>query len=122
MGRQGKWAVLDHMKRAIKKLNFLLSFNLRNWRIASILGNASKRPQRRLKSFNDTVGLHGCIEDVEMSDRNRTLQRTRSCASDEDIDQRAEVFIANFRRQLLLERQVSLQIRYNRGNSFTRDY
>ncbi|EEF46789.1 uncharacterized protein LOC8265180 [Ricinus communis] len=122
--RQQNWTVLGHLKKAVKKLNFLLRFNLRGWRIASIVRNVSKRPQLRLKSFNDRLGLHGCIEDLE-SDRSemvKTLQRTRSYASDEDIDQRAEIFIANFRRQLLLERQVSLQVRYYRGNSFTRDY
>ncbi|XP_062078636.1 uncharacterized protein LOC133783114 [Humulus lupulus] len=36
-----------------------------------------------------------------------------------DVDQRAEMFINNFRRQLQMERQVSLQIRYsNRANRF----
>ncbi|KDP33450.1 hypothetical protein JCGZ_07021 [Jatropha curcas] len=120
MGKKN-WTVVGHLKRAVKKLNFLLSFNLRQWRLASILHNASK--SRRRLSFNDRLGLHGCIEDVE-SDQNksvRALQKTRSYASQEDIDQRAEIFISNFRRQLLLERQVSLQIRYNRGNSFIRD-
>ncbi|KAJ9184151.1 hypothetical protein P3X46_007921 [Hevea brasiliensis] len=121
MGRQNR-KVLGHLKKAVKKLKFLLSFNLRRWRLASILNNASKR-QRRL-SFSDRLGLHGCIEDVE-SDQNkwdRVLQRTKSYAYEEDIDQRAEIFIENFRRQLLLERQVSLQLRYYRWNSFTRDY
>ncbi|OAY27569.1 uncharacterized protein LOC110603324 [Manihot esculenta] len=121
MGRKN-WTVLGHLKRAVKKLNFLLSFNLRRWRVASILRNVSRR--RRRLSFNDRLGLHGCIEDVE-SDENkrvRALQRTRSYASEDDIDQRAEIFIENFRRQLLLERQISLQLRYYRGNSFTRDY
>ncbi|EES13938.1 hypothetical protein BDA96_07G156500 [Sorghum bicolor] len=39
---------------------------------------------------------------------------------DDDIDQRAELFIANFYRQLRMERQVSLQLRYVRGNSWDR--
>ncbi|KAJ1268682.1 hypothetical protein BS78_07G153400 [Paspalum vaginatum] len=39
---------------------------------------------------------------------------------DDDIDQRAEMFIANFYRQLRMERQVSLQLRYVRGNSWDR--
>lgn len=114
--------VLGHVKRAVKKLKFLLSFNLRRWRLGSIIHNASKR--RRRLSFNDRLGLHGCIEDVETDENQsvRALQRTRSYASEEDIDQRAEIFIENFRRQLLLEKQVSFQLRYCRGNSFTRDY
>ncbi|XP_062196025.1 uncharacterized protein LOC133899103 [Phragmites australis] len=40
-----------------------------------------------------------------------------SPAGDDDIDRRAEQFIANFHRQLQMERQVSLQLRYIRGNS-----
>jgi hypothetical protein len=43
-----------------------------------------------------------------------------SSAADDDIDQRAEQFIANFYRQLQMERQVSLQLRYVRRNSWDR--
>ncbi|GJN03662.1 hypothetical protein PR202_ga21133 [Eleusine coracana subsp. coracana] len=43
-----------------------------------------------------------------------------STGGDEDIDRRAEEFIANFYRQLQMERQVSLQLRYVRGNSWDR--
>ena len=43
-----------------------------------------------------------------------------SSAGDDDIDQRAEQFIANFYRQLQMERQVSLQLRYVRGDSLDR--
>lgn len=43
-----------------------------------------------------------------------------SSAGDDDVDQRAELFIANFYRQLRMERQVSLQLRYVRGNSWDR--
>ncbi|CAO2202045.1 unnamed protein product [Urochloa humidicola] len=61
----------------------------------------------------------------------QVLTRTSSAASparssssaspgDPDIDQRAEQFIANFYRQLQMERQVSLQLRYVRGNSWDR--
>ncbi|CAO2172989.1 unnamed protein product [Urochloa humidicola] len=48
--------------------------------------------------------------------------RSSSSASpgDPDIDQRAEQFITNFYRQLQMERQVSLQLRYVRGNSWDR--
>ncbi|WCJ30513.1 hypothetical protein M5689_012069 [Euphorbia peplus] len=120
------WKLQRKLKTAVKKLKFLLSFNLRRWRVASILRSISKR-QRRL-SFNDRLGLHGCIEgdDDNRNEFVRTLQRTKSCCSSgddvEDIDRKAEVFIANFHRQLLMERQVSLQVRYYRGNSFSRDY
>ncbi|KAF8704475.1 hypothetical protein HU200_031428 [Digitaria exilis] len=41
-----------------------------------------------------------------------------AAAGDDDIDRRAEQFIANFYKQLQMERQVSLQLRYVRGNSW----
>ncbi|CAL5005948.1 unnamed protein product [Urochloa decumbens] len=59
----------------------------------------------------------------------QVLTRTSSGASpasssgspgDPDIDRRAEQFIANFYKQLQMERQVSLQLRYVRGNSWDR--
>ncbi|KAL6661581.1 hypothetical protein ACP70R_000965 [Stipagrostis hirtigluma subsp. patula] len=54
------------------------------------------------------------------------LTRTSSGGSgspasgDDDINRRADEFIANFYRQLRMERQVSLQLRYVRGNSWDR--
>ncbi|KAK1607633.1 hypothetical protein QYE76_031306 [Lolium multiflorum] len=41
-----------------------------------------------------------------------------SPAGDDDIDRRAELFIANFYRHIQMERQVSLQLRYCRADSF----
>ncbi|KAJ6354844.1 hypothetical protein OIU77_005443 [Salix suchowensis] len=118
MGKQ-RWLALGPLKRAVKKISFLLSF--RKWRLSSILWNASSSSSsgtiRRL-SFNDRIGLHGVIGDVE-SDHQitpvRALERARShgSSSDDDVDKRAEIFIANFRRQLLMERQVSLQLRFS---------
>ncbi|KAE8812570.1 hypothetical protein D1007_10498 [Hordeum vulgare] len=40
-----------------------------------------------------------------------------SPAGDEDIDRRAELFIANFYKHIQMERQVSLQLRYCRDDS-----
>ncbi|KAL9376054.1 hypothetical protein Peur_030174 [Populus x canadensis] len=130
MGKQ-KWSVLGPLKRTVKKIKFLLNF--RKWRLASsVLWNASSSSSssgmiRRL-TFNDRIGLHGVIEDVESDHQSkpvRAIERVRShdgSSSDDDVDKRAEIFITNFRRQLLMERQVSLQLRYYRGNSFGRDY
>ena len=111
------WPLLGHLKKAVKKLRFLLSFNLLQWRLASITGSASTR--RRL-SFNDRQGFHGCIEDEKLDEPGsaKVYQRARSYGSDDDIDRRAEIFIANFRHHLRLERQVSLELRYYRGTSF----
>lgn len=55
---------------------------------------------------------------LSTSSSSRRIERTISCSSEDDIDKRAELFINNFKRQLLMERQVSLQLRYSRGNSF----
>ncbi|KAE9462433.1 hypothetical protein C3L33_05643, partial [Rhododendron williamsianum] len=72
------------------------------------------------------AGLSACTEDLELLDspasgssRGGGISRTTSLqSSEDDIDKRAEMFIANFYRQLKLERQVSLQLRYCRGDSF----
>ncbi|XWS72827.1 hypothetical protein CRYUN_Cryun02cG0073800 [Craigia yunnanensis] len=123
MGREN-WSVMGRLKKAVKKINSLLRLNLTKWRISCFLKTASGRRQRSL-SFNDRLGLHGCIEDGESNQRGsvRALQRVTSYAADDDVDKRAELFISNFRRQLWLERQVSLELRYCRTRSleFDRD-
>lgn len=51
--------------------------------------------------------------------------RYESCEEfEDDVDHRAEIFIENFRRQLRLERQISLQLRLYgvNNNSFETDY
>lgn len=124
-----KWFSLSRLKRAVKKVRFLLSFNLNRWRVASMIGRRSFGTPRRF-SFNDRLGLRDAFDDESGSDdqehnsdsSSRGLQRTISSplSSDQeyDINQRAEMFITNFRRQLQMERQVSLQLRYcNRTNS-----
>ncbi|KAG2699874.1 hypothetical protein I3760_07G208800 [Carya illinoinensis] len=120
MGRDQSWLVLPacgRLKKAVRKLKFFIRLNLRRLRLDSILGCTSNRVRRL--SFNDRWGLlHGrcCIEVIdedEKSDGNCSVigvQRATPCfASDDDIDGRAEIFIANFRRHLRLERQVSLE-------------
>lgn len=69
-----------------------------------------------------------CAEDLELLDSPAAgssrggggISRTTSfpSSSEDDIDKRAEMFIANFYRQLRIERQVSLELRYCRGDSF----
>ncbi|KAL5549104.1 hypothetical protein UlMin_004335 [Ulmus minor] len=118
------WFLLARLRRAVR---LLLNFNLNRWRIASMIGGRSFGQQRRL-SFNDRPGLRACTEDEpaaassEDSGSIRELRRTTSYPSppsdQDDVDQRAEMFIANFRRQLRIERQISLELRYGRENSF----
>uniref|UniRef100_A0A7N0RG47 DUF761 domain-containing protein n=1 Tax=Kalanchoe fedtschenkoi TaxID=63787 RepID=A0A7N0RG47_KALFE len=138
------WSLISRLKRAVKKINFIIKFNVVNrFKIASILGrsrSSSSAKPRRL-SFNDRPGLKAaahfyCSSDEDEgvaassyyasarssssrgSSSSRELHRTTSCPASEDVDKRADAFIANFYRQLRMERQVSLQLRYGRGNSF----
>ncbi|XWS70572.1 hypothetical protein CRYUN_Cryun03dG0058900 [Craigia yunnanensis] len=117
MGREN-WSVRGRFKKAVKKISSLLRLNLTKWRISCFLKSASARRRQSL-SFNDRLGLHACIEDEESNERGsvRVLQRVTSYAADDDVDKRAELFITNFRRQLWLERQVSLKLRYCRTRS-----
>ncbi|KAK8597398.1 hypothetical protein V6N13_094810 [Hibiscus sabdariffa] len=113
MGRE-KWSVIGRLKKAVKQINSLLCLNLTKWRLACFL-----KSRRRLSlSFNDRIGLPGCIQDEDESSE-RALHRAASygAVAEDDVDQRAEIFISNFRRQLWLERQVSLEIRYRRSRS-----
>jgi hypothetical protein len=125
MGRESWVEIGRRLKKAVKKFKLLLTCNVRLWCLRSTVGRSSY--SRRL-SFDDRLGLRGCIEDDKLDgDRYHLvptgIQRARSFASDDDIDKRAEIFIANFRRQLRLERQVSLELSYSRsrGSSFKGD-
>ncbi|WJZ84969.1 hypothetical protein VitviT2T_004541 [Vitis vinifera] len=93
----------------------------RTWSALTRVRAAMKKRPRRL-SFNDRPGLIGCVDDdseTEESGLGSRLLRASSCISDQDdVDKRADAFIANFYRQLRLERQVSLELRYRRGKSF----
>ncbi|KAL3532826.1 hypothetical protein ACH5RR_006347 [Cinchona calisaya] len=121
------WTLLGRLRGAVKKIKFLLNFNMNRWKIASIIGTNSSGKIRRL-SFNDRPGIRACLDDdSDMSNdhsagssaRGGQLQRTISYPPDQDdIDKRAEMFIANFYKQLRIERQISLELRYTRGNSF----
>ncbi|KAJ4707700.1 DUF761 domain-containing protein [Melia azedarach] len=114
----------DRLSTSVKKLNFLLCLlKLSKWRLASTCGAAGFSHRSRSWSFNDRLGLENCIADDQESDESnsvRTLQRTKSCVNsgsdDDDINRRADIFIANFRRRLLYEKQVSLELSYRRGN------
>ncbi|KAK8560889.1 hypothetical protein V6N13_026324 [Hibiscus sabdariffa] len=108
------WSLLSRLRRVVKKVKLLLSLDTSRWRVASMLGGASRR-----LSFGDRPGLRACVDDGnESDDCSSRLARTTSYQSEDDVDKRAEMFIANFHRQLQIERQVSLQLKYLRGNSF----
>ncbi|KAM1305346.1 hypothetical protein ACFX2F_022900 [Malus domestica] len=118
-----RWSFLSRLRKAVRKVSFLLNLNVNRWRIVSMIGRTVSS-NHRLMSFNDHPGLKVACGDETSSEEHSgssrgNLQRTISYPSDQDdIDQRAEMFIANFRRQLRVERQISLELRYGRGNSF----
>lgn len=111
-------SLLCRLRKAVKKLRFMMNFSIQSWRLAAMLGRTSSRNLRL--SFNERPGLKACTEDIieESVSSSHGLQRTTSYASEDDVDMRAEAFIANFYRQLRIERQVSLELQYCRGNSF----
>ncbi|XP_073118053.1 uncharacterized protein [Elaeis guineensis] len=121
---------LGRLRRAIQKVKFLLSFNTSRWFLSSLLG--SPAGPRRL-SLKGQPGLLDCAEDYYEVGSSFGLSRTTSSASGvsrttssaseisrtlsdastgDDIDKRAEIFIANFYRHIQMERQVSLELRY----------
>lgn len=103
----------------MKKIKVLLNLDLNRWRLASMIGAASSR--RHQLSFNDRPGLRACMDDTESEGSGHSsmgLRRTISYPSEDDIDKRAEMFIENFHKQLQIERQISLELKYLRGNSF----
>lgn len=144
------YKMLEKLRNAVKKVKILLNINLNIWRLSSILGNGSlSLTRRRTISFNDRPGLRACTDDYDdynssvstndayrqlsgsfsspsptssHSSGSRRIERTTSCPSEDDIDKRAEMFINNFRRRLVMERQASLQLRYLRGNSFDQNF
>uniref|UniRef100_M1BC74 Uncharacterized protein n=1 Tax=Solanum tuberosum TaxID=4113 RepID=M1BC74_SOLTU len=127
------WSLLGKLKRAVKKITFLLNFDINKWKLATYLIGSSRKSLHQL-SFNEKIlqkqptGLNViCIDENDDQDLAKNanngsfkgLQRTMSYpSSEDDIDKRAEMFIANFYNQLKLERQISLELRYCRGNSF----
>ncbi|XP_057965339.1 uncharacterized protein LOC131155908 [Malania oleifera] len=123
--------LMSRLRRAVKKLTFLLSFSVNRWNLASVLGGVSTYGGRRRLSFRDRPGLRACTygDEAETGSDSGSgsdsdsysgrLERTRSSPMEEDIDKRAEMFIANFYRQLQIEKQVSLELHYCRGNSFS---
>ncbi|KAK3435469.1 uncharacterized protein LOC104438752 [Eucalyptus grandis] len=117
------WPLLGRLRRAVHKVRFLLNFDLHRWISNSATGRGPS--SKRLLSFSNPSGLRACasMDDKEYQDspgssRGSGLQRTISYPSEDDVDSRAEMFITNFHRQLQLERQISMDLHYCRGNSF----
>ncbi|ESW09116.1 hypothetical protein PHAVU_009G101400 [Phaseolus vulgaris] len=95
MNREKSTPPIRQMHRFIKKLKTLMH----SWRVHS--GVSTSLKQRCCSLFHKQMGKQRFLVDEEITEDYR---RTISCASEDDIDKRAEVFIAKFRRQLRLER------------------
>ncbi|KAM7268039.1 hypothetical protein ACFE04_010205 [Oxalis oulophora] len=80
-----------------------------------------KNIQRKAMSFNErdvVIDQDHDVEPVQNTVFDQRIFSRSSSSSEDDIDKRADIFISNFRRQLRYERQVSLELRYFRVNSF----
>ncbi|XP_010536917.1 PREDICTED: uncharacterized protein LOC104811795 [Tarenaya hassleriana] len=131
MAKSKDGSILNRLRRAVKKVRFVLRFNLNSlWNLVPMIGSSSS--SRRF-SFNDRPGLMAAYTTDEYepvrddstgsSTQRGALYRTASYpSSDEDIDKKAEMFIANFYRQLKIERQISLELKYYRHNNSSFDY
>ena len=126
MGKQSSFSLLRRLKKAVNRIKFLVLLRIWQMRPSNISRPSYKQ---RCFRFNEPKGLKSWFKD-DKADRKcnvREFKRTRSCCGwedddDDNVDERAEMFIANFRRQLTMERQVSLQLRYCRTDSFEAEY
>lgn len=146
-----KPSLLGRLRIAVKKVTFLMNYNINRWRLASNIIGGRRGPRAlssRRRSFNERLGLTSIMSSPSNEDDHSTwttpymtpstsskmmspeqsegelqktrsfpLQRTTSFPEEDDVDKKAELFIANFYRQLKMERQVSLQLRYRRDNT-----
>ncbi|KAF8086392.1 hypothetical protein N665_0627s0004 [Sinapis alba] len=115
MAKSKDGSLLNRLRQAVNKVKFVLSFKInRLWGLVPMLGSSSSLRF----SFNDRPGLAAaCTEDIEPDSAGSSrgaLYRAGSYdpSSDEDIDNKAEMFIANFYKQLKIERQISLELKY----------
>lgn len=104
MHKQKSSLIIRQLNRVVKKLKSKLH---------STRVHSKNVKQRCFGLFdnNRIMSLQRFQEDDEQI--NKQYRRTISYASeDDDIDKKAEIFIANFRRQLRLERRVSFELQY----------
>ncbi|KAE9609185.1 hypothetical protein Lal_00020549 [Lupinus albus] len=93
--------VIRQLERAKKKLKSLLPC----WRVTS----SKQRWSRFLR--NDHMSLQSLLEDKEIKkDHTQQCKGSMSYASEDDIDKRADIFIARFHRHLIMEKTLSLDL------------
>ncbi|KAG6473296.1 hypothetical protein ZIOFF_067210 [Zingiber officinale] len=138
MGSKKRVPGLSRLRRVIEKVKFLLSFDATRWMVSSF--KRSSPPAAELR-FKTPPSLLDCSDDYydARSSSSFVLSRTSSSllsspelqaemsrstseaspswspggGSGEDVNLRADRFIERFHRQLLMERQVSLELRAN---------
>ena len=112
------WSLIKTLiSKAAMKITFLLGSKIHKWKLTSRILSF-----RRIKLFKKSKSsLYDAIRDIddqyEGPSYTHCIRRTKSSIArnnddENDVDQRAEMFIANFKRQLRLERQISLELRY----------
>ncbi|XP_010443437.1 PREDICTED: uncharacterized protein LOC104726305 [Camelina sativa] len=124
MAKSKDSSLLDRLRQAVNKVKFVLSFKINSlWSLVPMLGSSSSSSSLRL-SFNERPGLPAAYTESEPGSSRGALYRTGSYdpSSDEDIDSKAEMFIANFYKQLKIERQISLELKYCVGNNQSFNY
>ncbi|KAI3412921.1 uncharacterized protein J3R85_016745 [Psidium guajava] len=131
----GWWVLRRNLKSAVKKIKDML---IHRWRrITNSVGSGAHRRRWRQRCPT-SLGFRHRIEEADRnessSESDGALERARMVSfrcdgighndayendrEEDDINGRAEDFIVNFRRQLQMERQVSLELHYSRKNSF----
>lgn len=108
----------SRLRNAMKKVTGLINHKKIRWLLALHLRRRSLEMPRR-RPFEYLPALTACAADdgnSETTTHGASRLRSRltsasGCISDydDDVDKRAEAFIADFYRQLRLERQVSLE-------------
>ncbi|CAH2069626.1 unnamed protein product [Thlaspi arvense] len=128
MAKSKDGSLLNRLRQAVNKVRFVLNFKINSlWGLVPMLGSSSSSSSLRF-SFNDRLGLAAaCTEENEPDSTGSSrgaLYRAGSYdpSSDEDIDNKAEMFIANFYKQLKIERQISLELKYCLGNNQSFNY
>ncbi|EOA14212.1 hypothetical protein CARUB_v10027367mg [Capsella rubella] len=127
MAKSKDVSLLDRFRQAVNKVKFVLSFKINSlWSLVPMLGSSSSSSSLRL-SFNERPGLAAAYTESELCSNGSSrgaLYRAGSYdpSSDEDIDSKAEMFIANFYKQLQIERQISLELKYCLGNNQSFNY
>nr|DAD27693.1 TPA_asm: hypothetical protein HUJ06_029161 [Nelumbo nucifera] len=104
------YLVLRRVRKAVKKLKilrWLMAFNMKPWCLSSAAG--SPRQNRRI--YQNLQALMGCTNDasINSSTVGYSSHKDEDDEGDGDVNDRADIFIANFYRQLQMERQASLE-------------